>query len=189
MSLRICTPGQLSGGNGTGTVRAHTRKCCSSILHSPTLFLTLWDKERYSVTALWQVFPNSVTTHREPSIIPGQKGQKLLSTPYQVLIATRMPEAMQALTGSLGLTWLLLKSMEHPRVNNSVSSYDRKWFPVPRKTQEACGKEKNANSIVTASGDPPNQIEKKTKEIFWLLSIHSCIPRWNRWIFLILPSF
>lgn len=30
-------------------------------------------------------------------------------------------------------------------------------------------RKKKAKSIVTASGYPPNQIEKKTGEIFWLL--------------------
>lgn len=50
------------------------------------------------------------------------------------------------------------------------------------KPRRHVGRKKNAKSIVTASGYPPNQIEKKTKEIFWLL-YSFCIPLWNRWIF------
>lgn len=39
---------------------------------------------------------------------------------------------------------------------------------------------KKAKAIVTALGYPPNQTEKKTKEIFWLLYsfLHSCLERW-----------
>lgn len=143
MSLGICTHGKSSRAMALWLPGLTPRSVVLEFsIHPLSLFLVLWDKESYFVTASWQAFPNSVTTHRETSIIPGQKGQKLLSIPHQVLIATQMPEAVQALTGSRALTWLLLKSMGHPCVNNSISSYDRKWFPVLRKTQETCGKEK-----------------------------------------------
>lgn len=169
------------------TARAHTKQHCSSAFYSPSFFLVLGDKETYFFTASWQAFPNSVTTHSETSIIKGQKGQKMLSIPHQVLIATQMPEAMQALTGNLDFTRLLLKSLEPTQQGTPICQQQHLflWSQMVSSPEENPGdmwEEKNAKSIVTASGYPPNQIEKKTKEIFWLLCsfLHSL---WNRWIF------
>lgn len=188
MSLRIYTPGKLSSDNGPVNARLTPRSDAREFSIHPlsSYFYGYRKLFHYSLMTSF----SKLCYHTQGNINHSRPERaKTVIYSHQVLIATPMPEAIRALTGSLDLAWLLLKSMEHPRVNNSISSYDRKWFPVLRKTQEACGKENNANSIVTALGYPPNQIEKKTKEIFWLFSIHSCIPHWNRWIFLILPSF
>lgn len=102
---------------------------------------------------------------------------------------------MQALTGNLGFTRLLLKGLELTQQGTPICQQQHLFLcsQMVSSPEENPGDmwegKKNAKSIVTASGYPPNQIEKKTKEIFWLL-YSFCIPLWNRWIFfLILPIF
>lgn len=79
-----------------------------------------------------------------------------------------------------------LQSKERPCVSKSISSSDRKCFPVVKKAQGTYGKK---NCQVHGYSLSPSRygIEKKTRELVWLLSAHSCTPLWNKRIFPVFP--
>lgn len=92
--------------------QAHTKERCPNAFHSPSSFQVLGDKERDFFTAPCKPFQTPWPHTGKHPLLWARKGKKCYLFPYQVLIAARMPEAMQALTGNLGFTRLLLKGLE-----------------------------------------------------------------------------
>lgn len=124
----------------------------------------------------------------------GQKGQKMLSLPLPGAYSCSDAWGYASTHWEPGFYKTVIKRPGTYTARNTHLSATAS-FPVFAngfqswgKPRRHVGRKKNAKSIVTASGYPPNQIEKKTKEIFWLL-YSFCIPLWNRWIFFILPIF
>ena len=93
----------------------------------------------------------SVTTYRETPIIPSQKGQQMLSAPHQVPQLHSRLGPTQTLTGNLGFRSAVITKLGTYTARNAhlsarvISSYDHKWFPVVKKTQETYG-EKNCQT-------------------------------------------